>query len=76
MLRLKLTLMKDMCCPWHFPVCFLVQLFLSCLAYYFQLQRLQREFGDVSDGRHRLAAPDWLSVPSIHPLVLYSPMSW
>jgi hypothetical protein len=76
MLRLKLTLMKDMCCPWHFPVCFLVQLFLSFLAYYFQLQRLQREFGDVSDGRHRLAAPDWLSVPSIHPLVLHSPMSW
>jgi hypothetical protein len=46
MLLLKLTLMKDMRCPWHFLVSSLVS---SCFhfAYFLQLQRLQREFGDV-----------------------------
>ena len=76
MLRPKLTFDEDMCCSRNFPVCSLVKLFLSFPAYYFQMQRLQRELGNVSDGPHRLAAPDWLSLPALPPVVLHSPMSW
>lgn len=48
--KAEANLDEDMCCPRNFPVCSLVKLFLSSLAYYFQMQRLQRELGDVPDG--------------------------
>src|SRR4030095_13855468 len=75
MLRLKLTL-TDMRRSWYFPVCSLIPLLLLFLAYYFQLQRLQRKFGDVSDWPYRLAPSDWLSFHSINPLILNFSMSW
>jgi hypothetical protein len=48
--KAEANLDEDMCCPGNFPVCSLVKLFLSFLAYCFQMQRLQRELGNVSDG--------------------------
>jgi hypothetical protein len=74
--KTEANLDEDMCCPRNFPVCSLVKLFLSFLAYRFQMQRLERELGDVSGGPHRLAAPDWLSLPALPPVVLHSPMPW
>jgi len=76
MLRPKLTLTKICVALGIFLFVPLVKLFLSFPAYYFQMQRLQRELGNVSDGPHRLAAPDWLSLPALPPVVLHSPMSW
>jgi hypothetical protein len=48
--KAEANLDEDMCCSRNFPVCPLVKLSLPFLAYHFQMQRLQRELGDVSDG--------------------------
>ena len=73
--KAEANLDEDMCCPGNFLVCSLVKLFLSSLAYHFCMQRLERELGDVWDGSHRLAAPDWLSLPTLPPAILHSPVS-